>query len=324
MNKKIISATITQLILFLFIIYSTDSFFAQVEGKSDSTKKSSSVLFIGNSYTFGLGSPVRLFHSELIKDINGTKLGGVPALFKMFSTEASLDLHVFIEASPGKNLDFHFNNKAGIIGKAWDHVVMQGYSLLDRNKPGDPALLVSYAKRIVELLKNKNPKVDIRLVSTWSRPDETYLKSGHWYGKSIKQMALDIRKGYELARLECSPDVNSVIPVGQAFNRAIDKAVADPNPYDGIKPGQINLWTYDNFHASSFGYYLSALMIFGDVTGLDPRSLGKKERSAFELGFSEKQTEALQQIAFEELIKTNNRKHLHPFNPVVESLSANE
>ena len=62
--------------------------------------------------------------------------------------------------------------------------------------------------------------------------------------------------------------------------------VADPNPYDGIEAGKLNLWTYDHYHASTHGYYLEALSIFGSLTGRDPRSLGDNECSAFELGLS--------------------------------------
>lgn len=42
-------------------------------------------------------------------------------------------------------------------------------------------------------------------------------------------------------------------------------------------------------------------MIFGSVTGKDPRSLGDNECSAFELGLSRPQAKALQQIAFDQL-----------------------
>ena len=55
---------------------------------------------------------------------------------------------------------------------------------------------------------------------------------------------------------------------------------------DGIEAGKLNLWTYDNYHASTYGYYLEALVTFGDVTGRDPRSLTESECSAFELGLS--------------------------------------
>jgi len=91
------------------------------------------------------------------------------------------------------------------------------------------------------------------------------------------------------------------VPVGEAFNRAIAVGFADANPYDGIEPGKVNLWTVDHYHASTYGYYLEALMVFGRVTGRDPRSLGNEERAGMELGLSRAQIGALQQIAGEEL-----------------------
>jgi hypothetical protein len=77
--------------------------------------------------------------------------------------------------------------------------------------------------------------------------------------------------------------------------------VADANPYDGVEAGKVNLWVYDNYHASTYGYYLEALVLFGSITGRDPRSLGEKECSGFELGLSGAQVSALEQVAFDQL-----------------------
>jgi len=50
-----------------------------------------------------------------------------------------------------------------------------------------------------------------------------------------------------------------------------------------------------------YGYYLEALVLFGSITGKDPRSLGTVECSGFELGLSAAQVGALQQVAFDQL-----------------------
>ncbi len=81
------------------------------------------------------------------------------------------------------------------------------------------------------------------------------------------------------------------------------KGVADPDPYDGKPFGQVDLWTYDQYHGSTYGYYLEALMVFGKITGVDPRTLGDKERAADELGISPSEAVALQRIASEQLAK---------------------
>ncbi|MBE2180812.1 MAG: PEP-CTERM sorting domain-containing protein [Chthoniobacterales bacterium] len=273
------------------------------------------IVFVGNSFTFGAGSPVRLYRAETVNDLNGEGIGGVPALFKMFSRQAGRDFDVSLETAAGKNLDFHVQNKAAVLDQHWDFAVLQGHSMLDPKKPGDPALLAKSGRELTELLRRRNPKVEILLVATWSRADQVYPKTGHWHGKPIEQMARDVRTGYNFAAAAAGGAIHDVIPVGEAWNRAFRTGVADPNPYDGISARQLNLWGRDEYHASAFGYYLEALMIFGDLTGLDPRSLGKNERAAWELGFSPEQASALQQVAFDELSATKGRAKLQPFKP---------
>ena len=95
--------------------------------------------------------------------------------------------------------------------------------------------------------------------------------------------------------------VTGIIPVGLAWNRAIDTGVAGGDPYAGIPAGKINLWAWDSYHASAYGYYLEALLVFAEVTGRDPLSLGDNETVADDMGFSKPQTHALQQIAHDEL-----------------------
>jgi hypothetical protein len=101
--------------------------------------------------------------------------------------------------------------------------------------------------------------------------------------------------------------VKAVNPVGEAFNRAIRTGVADGNPYDGIDAGKVDLWTWDHYHASTYGYYLHALVVFGNVTGVDPLALGRGECSAYELGMSPDEAEALQQVAHDELVASGVR-----------------
>ena len=112
-------------------------------------------------------------------------------------------------------------------------------------------------------------------------------------------MARDIRDGYNRAAAASSGI--KVIPVGDAWIRAMHTGIADANPYDGIEAARLDLWTYDGYHASTYGDYLEALVVFGSVTARDPRSLGPQECSGFELGLSAAQVDALQQVAFDQL-----------------------
>jgi hypothetical protein len=259
-----------------------------------------SILFVGNSFTFAAYSPVWHYRADSVTDLNGEGVGGVPALFKLFTHEAGLDYAVSLETSPGKDLQFHIDQKTPLIDKAWDHVILQSYSTLDAKTPGDATGLVRSAGVLASLFHKRNSKVDVRLMATWSRADLTYKPGAHWYGQPIDAMQKDIRAGYDRAAA-ASPLIKGVIPVGGAWNRAFQTGFAAPNPYDGIGYGKVDLWAFDNYHASTFGYYVEALMVFGAVTGRDPLSLGPKEVAAAELGVSPAQAQAMQQIAHDEL-----------------------
>ncbi len=260
-----------------------------------------SVLFIGNSFTFAYGSPAKYYRADSVTDLNNEGIGGVPALFKSFADQAGLDYDVYLETRGGSGLDFHLENKRGVIGRRpWDQVVMHGFSTLDSSNPGDPALLVSTTAQMTDFLQSLNSEVEVFLTATWSRADLIYQADRHWSGTPIEQMALDVRAGYDKAAAG-SPAVKAVNGVGEAFTKAMELGVADTNPYDGIELGKVNLWTWDHYHASVHGYYLEALVVFGNLTGLDPRSLGENECSGFELGMSRSEVTMLQQAAYNQL-----------------------
>src|SRR4051812_18314605 len=149
-----------------------------------------SILFVGNSFTFAFGSPVRFYRANTVTDLNDEGIGGVPALFKSFTQQAGLDYDVALETRGGIGLDFHLANKLDVIGKrAWDTVVMHGYSTLDATKPRDPEKLIATSKQMADFLRGKNANVDIYLMATWSRADQTYPEKGAWHGQPIDAMA---------------------------------------------------------------------------------------------------------------------------------------
>jgi hypothetical protein len=258
------------------------------------------ILFIGNSFTQGAHSAVRNYRADSVTDLNHDGYGGVPALFKLFAEESGQAWQVSLETQGGKGLDFHYDTRRALFDRPWDVVMLQDFSTLDREHPGDPALHVRYAGLLASLLRARNPQVRIELTATWSRADLTYKPKGAWYGKPITAMATDLRAASNLA-LASSKQIEGVVPVGEAWNRAFADGVADPNPYDGTAFGQVDLWSYDQYHASIAGYYLEALTIFGKVTGVDPRSLGATERAADELGLSPELAVTLQGVAFRQL-----------------------
>jgi hypothetical protein len=261
------------------------------------------ILFVGNSFTYGdpagAAPIVQNYRPGTVTDLNGTHIGGVPALFKAFTEQAGLSYDVSLETNPGVGVDWHYKNRLNTIAKPFDTVLLQSYSTLDASKPGDPATLIKYSGLLAEAFHAQNPNVDVRLTATWSRADQTYKTTGAWYGQPITQMALDVRAGYDKAD-QASSLISDVIPVGEAWNRAFASGLADTNPYDGQVTG-INLWAPDSYHASPYGYYLEALTIFGNVTGLDPRSLGANEYVARDLGIDPKIAASLQALAAAQL-----------------------
>lgn len=265
------------------------------------------ILFVGNSFTQGAHSPVRRYGTERVTDLNGDRTGGVPALFKTFADQAGLNYAVSLETQGGKTLGFHYDERRKLIDRPWDVVVLQDLSTFSRDKPGDPATHVRDAGLLAAMFTRANPSVRVELMATWTRADLTYKPGSRWSGKPVGVMADDIRAGTDLAD-GTSAAIDGVIPVGQAWNRAFARGVADPNPYDGLSVGQVNLWTYDHYHASAHGYYLEALVVFGAVTGVDPRTLGDKERVSVDLGLDPLATVALQTVAYDQLVESAKRK----------------
>jgi len=257
-----------------------------------------SILFVGNSFTFGALSPVMAWGAPSVTDLNHDGVGGVPALFKRFADESGLRYEVSLETAAGQSLKWHWENRRALLDRKWDDVVLQEYSTLDPDRPGNPANLLTASGEFAEMFRARNRHVRIGLVATWSRPDQTFPQEGHWSGKPIERMALDIRRADDRA-LRASGKINWVIPVGQAFNCAIASGIADSNPYDGIAPGMIDLWAEDHYHASTAGYYLEALTIFARMTGRDPRRLGPNESAAREFGLSPQLVGRLERVAYQ-------------------------
>ncbi|PVX27938.1 PEP-CTERM sorting domain-containing protein [Sphingomonas pokkalii] len=258
------------------------------------------ILFVGNSFTYGANSPVMRYRPDRVTDLNREGVGGVPALFKTFAMEAGLDWQVSLETAGGRDLGWHFANRRALLDRRWDVVVLQGYSTLDPDRPGDPTRHLAAARALAEMFHHRNPAAQINLVATWSRADQVYRPGGHWHGLPVGRMAEDLLAANRLG-LTPRSGFHAVLPVGTAWNRAMREGIADPNPYDGVAFGQVSLWTWDQYHASAEGYYLEALVEFGAITGRDPRSLGPRERAAEDLGINPEVARRLRDVAAAEL-----------------------
>jgi hypothetical protein len=109
-------------------------------------------------------------------------------------------------------------------------------------------------------------------------------------------MTADLGAAYAQAAVH-NGGMAGIVPVGHAYLRAVQEGFAVRNPYIG-DPSLMDLWwAEDRFHPGTHGSYLSALMMFGAITGIDPVSFGASEKAASDLGISPLDAMRLQGIA---------------------------
>jgi hypothetical protein len=158
---------------------------------------------------------------------------------------------------------------------------------------------------------------DVFLYQTWARPNlvagafvtSTDANTGvvtrtttpaNTYFSSLQGMTDELVTSTQAASdLAGAGAIAGIAPVGQAFQRAVNSGLATADMWaDGAtSDGLIDLWFDDGTHASKYGSYLSALTLFGKLTGVDPVSLGGGERAALDLGISSDDALALQRVA---------------------------
>ncbi|GAB2867598.1 beta strand repeat-containing protein [Hymenobacter ruber] len=279
------------------------------------------ILFVGNSFTHGYVAPVLNYNAAAIFDENyglpansprhesdGTgPWGGVPGIFKRFTDEAGLAYEVHIEAINGVDLTYHYTNALAVIGRpaGWDKVVLQELSTgpLPTNKGGNPADFFTYTTRLEQAVHSANAAARVYLYETWARADLTYPAGQPYSGQPITAMGTDLHNAYSQLFTQ-DGHFEAVAPVGDAWQLAMQTGVAMPNPYNPTA-GQLDLWS-SYFHASKWGSYLSACVLFGQITGADPRSLGTGETAAADLGIAPADAVALQQVAYNQLSATTS------------------
>ena len=194
--------------------------------------------------------------------------------------------------------------------------------------------------RTIPANPNANPAAQVWLTQTWARPDMVFphlstvpdanyptvpdgrpivdtsnpaFPNGfpdtlYYEAEGLAGMTADLRAAFA-SKAQANPAFAGVIPVGEAFQRAVDQGVAKGEGFYGadgtyapaVPQDRTNLWWDDYLHASKYGSYLSALVMFGQLTGIDPWSLGASEQAAADLGISPGDAVKLQRIASEQL-----------------------
>ncbi|MCI1190002.1 T9SS type A sorting domain-containing protein [Hymenobacter sp. DH14] len=291
------------------------------------------VLFVGNSFTHGQYTPVLYYNSGAVTDLNYNlpagdprahdagmqpAFGGVPGIFKKFTDQAGLNYNVQIEAVSGKSLQFHYTSALAPIAQAgWDKVVLQEQSTrpVPDARGGSRAAFYNYANLLEQAIHAASPAAQVYLYETWGRPDFTYPSGQPYSAFPIDTMTADLHKGY-YREFAANGRFAAVASVGDAWLRAITTGVATRNPYTP-DPAKVNLWNVDYVHPSITGSYLSALVLFYQLTNVDPRTLGANEQAAAALGITPTQAVALQAVAYQQVSSPTNATAFTPGNLAV-------
>jgi hypothetical protein len=205
---------------------------------------------------------------------------------------------------------------------------------------GTPTSCSNTTSRVIPPNPNASAATQVYLLQTWARPDMVfphlatiadanypavpdgrpiidtlagaspngYPDTLYFATEGLAGMTAELRNSFA-AKALANPSIAGVIPVGEAFQRAVDQGVAKGDGFYGpegtyaaaVPQDKINLWWDDYLHASKHGSYLSALVMFGQITGIDPWSLGASEKAAADLGISSGDAVKLQNIASEQL-----------------------
>ncbi|MBK4216513.1 VPLPA-CTERM sorting domain-containing protein [Paracoccus caeni] len=172
---------------------------------------------------------------------------------------------------------------------------------------------------------NASEETEVYLYQTWARPNMihgapetvrddtdgsitwTDTPSSETFYDNYAQMTAELVEGYQeaydYALAQGDTGYAGIAPVGQAFLRALDQGLATSDFWgpDAGTDGLIDLWFDDGTHASKYGSYLSALTLFGTITGLNPAMFGLHEIAARDLGISQRDSLILQLVASEQL-----------------------
>lgn len=255
---------------------------------------------------------------------NGKGANANLALFNFYANKLEDYIHQGIQA--GKDLaGYVLNTTEGQLwgGPATGTAAQRAAACVaGSGGAGNPNAISQTACNTARTIKgnpNENPDAKVYLYQTWARPNmmegaftsvtdqvtgavTTTTTPATGYYKKLEDMTADLHDAY-YGLAASNPDYAGVAPVGDAFMLAVAQGLATRNPYapEAFTDGLMDLWWDDNLHASKWGSYLSALTLFGTITGKDPRALGGGELSARDLGISERDALALQAIASQQL-----------------------
>ncbi|WP_230940455.1 hypothetical protein [Burkholderia territorii] len=247
--------------------------------------------------------------------------GGIPGIFARFAAQAGLDYEVHLEAMSATSLAKHDRLASDVIDRpTWDVVVLQELSAkplpfaLTHSRASDPAGFQASVAKLARGIRAAAPQARVYLYETWPRADLAKALAGEpdsagfhaRYVARLTDLVAAYRDAYEGAR-RTDPSIVAVAPVGRAWQQAWATGVADPDPY--ARSGAPLLWygmharndppisRPDYLHPGVLGAYLSALVLFEQITGVDVRTFGPREQAAAQLGIAPDMAARLQAVA---------------------------
>ncbi|MCE3297279.1 MAG: domain containing protein [Crocinitomicaceae bacterium] len=200
-----------------------------------SAQEETSVLFIGNSFTF---------------------MNAMPSMFREIAKAKGKTIFVDSIVEGGKDLNFHSGRALTyekIRSRKWDYIILQAHS----NELAQPEskidnLTLPYAKRIVDSIRANSNCTQLVLYMTWG-----YKNGNPKWAPIASYDSMQYRIKNQYLRFADLLDAR-VSPVGEVW-----KAIRAN--YSGI-----NLYDPDNQHPSLVGSYLSACTHFSTIFGETP------------------------------------------------------
>jgi len=206
---------------------------SSARARNEAEQKPLRVLMIGNSYT-----RFNLLHKMLQK----------------VAEASGRRLHVDIEARGGFSLRMHLKHGAAlqrIRNGHYTHVVLQGHSLSAVDHPDE---LAEDAQRFDAAITAAGAQTV--LYQTWARRPNASIYRNHHQLRSFDDMALLVDTTYSGIARRLGAEL---APVGGAFHQAVQH---DPS---------VPLWGSDGSHPTLAGSYMAACVLYGTITGTDPR-----------------------------------------------------
>ena len=293
------------------------------------------ILFVGDSFTHGRYLPVRTYNSANVTDenydINGPAssnalnrmetssepgpYGGIPGIFKELTVEAGLNYDVHIEAISSTSLQNNYTYASQVIANPqWNAVVLQELSTrpltttLTGDSTSNPNNFCNSVQTIEQGVHTANANANIYLYETWARADEAEALGSSSYATNLGTLTTAYHNVYLQAAAN-DGKVTSVAPAGDAWLTAMNDGYVTENPYtstqnpflwflyqSGSNPSTSSS-SPDYAHPSVYGAYLSALVLYEQITGQNSTTFGGSEAAAVALGIGTSGATHLQSVA---------------------------